>query len=112
MDAVNIDQYLDTVAQLKQQGLDPSQISLNLREQQIPEEVVSVVMQEWNKRVTSKKRNNGFIYCGIGTSLLVISFLVSVLLFYADKNITWALYGCTFVGLCLTFKGMISLFGW
>jgi hypothetical protein len=112
MEKVNPEDHLAKISQWHKQGLDTGQILRCLKEQNIPENMVDEAMQQWNKIRSAKRRNLGFIYCGIGTGLLVFSFLISVLLFYSDHNISWALYGFTFIGLCITFKGMITIFGW
>jgi hypothetical protein len=112
MDNVIIEQYLPKVFQLRKEGMELSQISLQLQEQNIPADTVNDIIQQWKKIHYTKKRNQGFIYVGVGTALMVFSFLLSVMLFYSDKSIEWALYGVTFVGLSLTFKGMIDILGW
>lgn len=112
MDAMTKEQYLAQVFRLKKEGLEISQIILRLQEQNIPADTVETVIKEWKKIYYTKKRNQGFVYVGVGATLMVASFLISVFLFYADKNIEWALYGITFVGLGLTFKGMVDILGW
>lgn len=108
----NIEQCIAKIFQLKREGIETSQLALRLQEQDIPQELAAQAVQEWKKIYYAKKRNQGFIYVGVGTSLMIISFLLSVLLFYSDKSIDWALYGLTFAGLSLTFKGMVDILGW
>jgi hypothetical protein len=112
MDTITIEQCIAQVFQLKKEGVDNTQIALRLQEQNIPADIASQAIQEWKKIVYAKKRNQGFVFVGVGTALMVFSFLLSVFLFYSDKNIEWALYGITFVGLGLTFKGMVDILGW
>ncbi|MBI1782863.1 MAG: hypothetical protein HYR66_16085 [Sphingobacteriales bacterium] len=112
MDNVTIEQYLPEVFQLRKQGMELSQILLQLEKQNLSTETVNAIIQQWKKIYYAKKRNQGFIYVGVGTFLMVFSFLLSVFLFYSDNSIEWALYGITFVGLSLTFKGMVDILGW
>lgn len=112
MDMVTIEYYLPKVFQLKKQGMDLAQITQQLQKQNIPEDTVNAIIQQWKKIHYTKKRNRGFIYVGVGTFLMVFSFLLSVVLFYSDRNIEWALYGITFIGLSITFKGMVDILGW
>ncbi|HVM90203.1 MAG TPA: hypothetical protein VMT76_18585 [Puia sp.] len=112
MDTTNIEEYISKISYLKKQGFGFDQIYNDLKKHHISDEVINTAIAEWKKSNTSRKRNLGFIYCGAGTCLLVLSFLLSVMLFYSEHNISWALYGFTFIGLCLTFKGMITIFGW
>ncbi|RTL56174.1 MAG: hypothetical protein EKK37_16990 [Sphingobacteriales bacterium] len=112
MDNVIIEQYLPKVFQLRKQGMELSQISLQLEKQNLSAETVNAIIQQWKKIHYTKKRNQGFICIGVGTFLMVFSFLLSVLLFYSNKSIEWALYGITFIGLSITFKGMVDILGW
>jgi hypothetical protein len=111
MDSI-IDQYLPKVFQLKKQGMELSEISGLLLKENIPADTVDAILQQWKKIYYAKKRNQGFVYIGLGTSLMIFSFILSVILFYNDKSIDWALYGITFLGLSLTFKGMVDILGW
>ncbi len=112
MDAVNMEQYLAKITQLRKQGWDSAEISISLKEQNLPEAKVDQLMEEWKKWRAARKRNQGFICCFVGMAMLVLSFIVSVMLFYAEQNISLSLYGITFAGLCLTFRGMVSIMGW
>jgi hypothetical protein len=112
MTAITTKQCLTLISQLRNEGLEISSICSRLKEQNIPSDIAEQAVLEWKKIYYSKKRNQGFLYVGIGTSVMVVSFLLSVILFYSDKSIDWALYGLTFLGLSLTFKGMVDILGW
>nr|WP_294906020.1 hypothetical protein [uncultured Lacibacter sp.] len=94
---------------LKQQGHTNDEILQKLLETGLPNEVVQQQFNDWKKTRNEKKRNSAFLFCGIGIFLLTTSFLFTVLLFNADSNFNFALYGLTIIGIILVFKGMIDL---
>ena len=66
MDAANLENYLSQIAQLDKQGLDSGEIILNLRRQNIPENIVDEAMQEWKKIGLAKKGTRALFIAVLG----------------------------------------------
>jgi len=93
---------------LYKKGLTDNEVINRLKEKGAEENVLTEIIK---KVKISRKRNSGFIFCGIGIFLLVTGCLLTLLLFNSG-NIRFALYGLTLLGLGLTIKGLIDLLGW
>jgi hypothetical protein len=106
------DYFLQMANSLHQKGLSIDEISMQLRQQGAPEHLLlEIIMQLKTIRFT-KKRNTGFIYCGVGVALLVIGCMLTIFLYHSGGNIKFALYGLTILGVGLTLKGLVDLMGW
>lgn len=93
---------------LYKKGLTDNEVISRLREKGAEENILTEIIR---KVKISRKRNSGFIFCGIGVFLLVTGCLFALLLFNSG-NIKFVLYGLTILGLGLTIKGLIDLLGW
>lgn len=93
---------------LKKEGLTIDQISERLLQTGVPENLVRDTLLKW-KEAGERKRNNAFIYCGIGIGLLTTGFLFTLFLFDSGSGYSFGLYGLTILGVILVFKGMIDL---
>ena len=109
MNTAQLEDVFLRINTLKQQGLTNEDILQKLLESGLPDEVAQQQFNSWKKARNEKKRNSAFVFCGIGIFLLTTSFLFTVLLFNADSNFNFALYGLTIIGIILVFKGMIDL---
>lgn len=112
MDAVLLQSFLDQIKQWKAQGLAASKIQSRLEQMQLSEEQVTTILQEWKRIRTAKKRDAGFIYAGIGGTIMLISFILSFFLFQQGQNFMIVLYTFTFIGIGIVFKGLIDIIGW
>jgi hypothetical protein len=112
MDAVLLQSFLDQIKQWKAQGLADSKIQSRLEQMQLTEEQVTTILQEWKRIRTSKKRDAGFIYAGVGGTIMLVSFILSFFLFQQGQNFMIVLYTFTFIGIGIVFKGLIDILGW
>lgn len=97
------------ISTLKQQGFSSEEIINCLLETGLEGDIARQHFEEWKKIRNEKKRNSAFIYCGMGVFLLTTGFLFTLVLFHADSNFNFALYGLTIIGVILVFKGLIDL---
>ena len=109
MDAVNLQDCLTKVISLKREGLSMEQITERLLQSGVPENLTEETLLKWKELHNEKKRNNAFIYCGIGIGLLTTGFLFTLFLFNSGSGYSFGLYGLTMIGIALVFKGMIDL---
>lgn len=93
---------------LYSKGLSDAEVMNRLKENGVEESKLAEIIK---KVKTGRKRKSGFIFCGVGTFLLVAGCMLTLLLFNSG-NIRFALYGLTLIGLGLIFKGLIDLLGW
>lgn len=112
MDAVHMQSYLDQIKQWKAEGLAASQIEIRLEQLQLPQDQFHSVLQEWKRICTAKKRDTGFIYAGVGGTIMLISFMLSLFLFQQGQSFMFVLYTFTFIGIGIVFKGLIDILGW
>jgi len=112
MMSITTDQCLALVTQWKKEGLSVTEIQDRLDKQEVPRELTEEALQEWKKINYARKRGIGLACCGTGALLLFTSFLITLLLFNTDHNFSLYLYGLTFIGISVLFKGMIDLLGW
>jgi hypothetical protein len=103
--------FLHLAASLHKQGLNFDEISVQLRQQGAPENLLQDIFQQVKDRHFAKKRNTGFWCCGIGVFLIVFGCLLSLFL-YSSGNIRLAMYGLTSIGVVFTMKGLIDILGW
>lgn len=59
-----------------------------------------------------KRRHRGFILGGIGSALLVIGFLLTVIFYHSGINFHFVMYGLTSIGAILLMAGMVDVIGW
>lgn len=112
METSQPDYFLQVANSLNQKGLSIDEISMQLRQLGAPEHLLlEIIMQIKSLRLT-KKRNIGFIYCGVGVALLVIGCMLTIFLYHSGGNIKFALYGLTILGVVITLKGLADLMGW
>ena len=109
MDAVNLQDCLNKVMSWKREGLKIEQIAERLLKSGIPVSMREEALLKWKEIRNEKKRNNAFIYCGIGIGLLTTGFLFTLFLFNSGGSYNFGLYGLTIIGLILVFKGMVDL---
>jgi len=103
--------FLHLAASLHKQGLNFEEISVQLRQHGAPENLLKDIFQQVKDRHIAKKRNSGFLWCGIGVFLIVFGCLLSLFL-YSSGNIRFAMYGLTSIGVVFTMKGLIDILGW
>lgn len=109
---MDIQQCIQILMQWKKEGLTTSEMQQRLAEQQVPDELVQTSLTEWKRMHGEKKRFSGFMCCGIGGGLLFLSFLITLILFDTEHNFSLYLYGLTFIGVSVVFKGLVDLLGW
>ena len=109
MDAVNLQDCLTKVMSWKREGLNAEQIAERLLQSGVSENLTEEALLKWKEIRNEKKRNNAFIYCGIGIGLLTTGFLFTLFLFDSGGGYSFGLYGLTLIGIALVFKGMIDL---
>jgi hypothetical protein len=112
MDSTHLQTFIQKIKQWKAEGTMSSQIETRLKEQQLPDEEVHLILNEWKKITTTKKRDTGFIWCGAGGGIMLISFLISIMLYNQGQGFMYILYSLTLVGIVIVFKGLIDILGW
>lgn len=112
MNAINFQHYISQIQQWKNEGVETTEIIFRLQQQNLSEDMVNNVLNEWKKLHYAKKRNAGFIWVGTGGAIMLISFIISMLLFEKGQSFTFVLYTFTFLGIAIVFKGLIDILGW
>ena len=96
----------------QEQGYNPEDFVHLLKKEGISEEDAQSIIQGFKKQRVEKKHSIGLMFCGSGGCVLLTSFLITFILFDTDHSFAFYLYGLTFIGIILVFKGMIDILGW
>lgn len=104
--------FLQIASSLQKQGFNDDQITLQLREQGAPDNLLQDVIQQLKTLRITRKRNTGFACCGIGVALLIIGCMLTILLYGSGGDIKLAMYGLTTIGVIFTLKGLADIMGW
>lgn len=99
------------VSQLYAQGHTSEEILSRLLKRNIDMDVAESVMSKVKAMRHAKSRSRGLIFCGIGSVLLVMAFLITYILHQFGYNTDWSLYGFTTLGVTCLFTGMVFFFG-
>jgi hypothetical protein len=105
-------EFLQLASSLQKRGLNFDEILLQLREKGASENLLPDIIQQLKKLRLAQKRSSGFIWCGVGVVLLVISCMLTLFLFNNGSNIRFVMYGLTTIGIVFTLKGLADLMGW
>jgi hypothetical protein len=103
---------LQLATSLFKQGYSNDQITNELRNKGIEDNLLQQALGEVQKMRQHKRRNTGFIWCGIGTFLLVSGCMLTFIQFSNGQNIRFVMYTLTSIGVIAIFKGLVDLFGW
>jgi hypothetical protein len=112
MDAKALQSMISQLKQWKAQGVEATAFSERLQLLQLNSSEIEMVLHEWKRLCTVQKRDAGFIYAGIGGTVMLISFLLSIFLFQQGQSFMYVLYSFTFIGIGIVFKGLIDILGW
>ena len=105
-------EFLHLASSLQKRGFNFDEISLQLRQQGAPENLLQDIIQQLKNLHLTRKRNNGFVCCGVGVTLLVIGCMLTLFLYGSGGSIKFAMYGLTSIGVVFTLKGLADLMGW
>lgn len=105
-------EVLPQLLQWSSQGLSEKDIQQRLLSEGWNATDVTEVLKAFRKHCFEKKRTVGFMCCGAGGGLLLLSFLITLLLFDTNHNFAVYLYGLTFLGITIVMKGMVDILGW
>ena len=103
---------LQLAINLYKQGNTLAEISTQLRSKEATDNQLQQALDEIKKLRLTSRRNNGFVWCGIGSFLLVAGCMLTFLLHNNGESIRLAMYGLTSIGVVLIMKGLIDIFGW
>ncbi len=112
MDNEQPESLLQLAVGLSRKGYTTEEIATQLRVKGAADNLVQQAIDEVEKSRLNRKRHTGFIWCGIGTFLLVSGCMITFLQYSNGQNIRIAMYGMTSVGVVAIIKGLIDLFGW
>lgn len=103
--------FLTMADSLKKKGFNYDEITIQLRQHGAPDNLLQEIIERVKSMSLLRKRNSGFLCCGIGVALLVVGCMLTLLLF-SSGNIKFVMYGLTTIGVIFTLKGLADLMGW
>ncbi|HEX4958874.1 MAG TPA: hypothetical protein VFV46_11900 [Lacibacter sp.] len=112
MNSNHLQPYLQQLKQWKAEGLLSAQMETRLKEQHLPEDEIGFILNEWKRITLAQKRDAGFIWGAAGGGLMLISFLVSLVLYNQGQGFMYILYSLTLIGIGMVFKGLVDILGW
>lgn len=105
-------QFTEQALLLHNEGKNMDQITLQLKENGAPENLLQEALHYLKQMRLIRKRNTGFACCGIGVALLVVGCIITIMMYNTGGDIKLAMYGLTTLGVGFTIKGLIDLLGW
>jgi hypothetical protein len=112
MDVNHLQPFIQKIKQWKAEGVLSSQFETRLKEQQLPDEQVQLILDEWKRCCIAQKRDAGFIWGAVGGGIMLVSFLISLLLYNQGQGFMLILYSLTVIGIAMVFKGLVNILGW
>jgi hypothetical protein len=112
MDTNHLQTFIQKIKQWKNEGIQSSQIETRLKEHQLPEDEVQLILSEWKRCCIAQKRDAGFIWGAVGGGIMLVSFLISLMLYNQGQGFMLILYSLTIVGIAMVFKGLVNILGW
>lgn len=112
MDSEQPESLLQLAISLSRKGYSTEEIATQLRIKGATETLLQQAVDEVGKFRLNRRRSTGFIWCGIGTFLLVSGCMITFIQYSNGQNIRIAMYGLTSIGVVAIIKGLIDLFGW
>ncbi len=112
MNSEQPESLLQLAISLSRKGYSTEEIASQLRINGATETLLQKAIDEVKQLRLTSRRNTGFIWCGIGTFLLVSGCMITFIQYNSGQNIRIAMYGLTSIGVVAIIKGLIDLFGW
>lgn len=112
MNTIQSEELVQVANSLFRKGLNDEEVIHRLRERGVADTMLQEAIEKVKNMRSHKRRNNGFLLCGIGIFLLVIGCILTIMLYNNGSEIRFVMYGLTCIGLVFTVKGMINLLGW
>lgn len=76
-----------------------------------PQSASEMIIRERSEYL-KKRRQRGFVLGIIGSGLLIIGFLLTVIFFHTGVNFHFVMYGLTSLGAILLMAGLVEVIGW
>jgi len=112
MQTSSVIEWTHLALSMHKKGHTDEEIGMKLRSMGAIESRIQDILQQVKTHLSIRRRNNGFLCCGLGVLLLVVGCMFTLFLFNNGGNIRMVMYGVTSIGLVVTLKGMIDLLGW
>lgn len=106
------DAMVELAIELFNQGNTTEEITAKLRSKEANENQLQQALAAIKALRITKRRNKGFIWCGIGCFLLVAGCMLTFIQHSNGQSIRLALYGFTTIGVGILLKGLVDVFGW
>lgn len=95
-----------------QQGVPLEQFTEKMQKLGADAHEINSLIEAYIKMRYETKQRFGLACCGAGEGILLVSFLITFILFDTEHSFAFYLYGLTFIGITILFKGLIDLLGW
>ena len=112
MDTLLQNQWLQEAESLSRRGFNTAEISAELLSKGAPEQGLQQMIEQVRNLRLLRKRNTGFVCCGIGVFLLVFGCLITIFMWQQGANIRLVMYALTGIGVVFAIKGLADITGW
>jgi hypothetical protein len=110
--STSIEQVLDEAGKMVNDGIETDKIRSYLSNAGMDKQSIESLIHQLKSQLYLKRRKRGFTFGIIGSIMLVIGFLLTVLFYHSGISIHFVMYGMTSVGVILLLIGMIDILGW
>lgn len=107
-----LDPLLDELRLMISKGDETEKVLNFLLNSGIDSHTASEMIIRERSSYLKKRRHRGFILGAIGSALLLIGFLLTVIFFHSGVNFHFVMYGLTSIGAILLMAGLVEVIGW
>ncbi len=110
--ATNVEMLLNEAAELIAKGKEPDFVKEKLAAYGLDENAISSILHQIKSKRFLIRRKRGFLLGLIGSLLLFVGFILTVVFFHAGISIHFVMYSMTSIGALLLVLGLVEVLGW
>lgn len=107
-----LESLFEEAKKLIEQGQATETVKKSLAASGADEQTIETIINQIKSLNFLKRRKRGFIMGVVGSILLVIGFVVTVIFFHAGISTHFVMYTLTSLGALLLVAGLVEIIGW
>jgi len=108
----NIEHLLEEANKLIETGKVTDDVRRTLGASGVDSETIEIIIHQLRSQQFLKRRKRGFLLGAIGSVMLLVGFILTVIFFHAGISFQYVMYGMTSIGVLLLIAGMVEVVGW
>jgi hypothetical protein len=107
-----IEDYLSQAHQLIEEGNEFDSVRQHLEASGADALTVDTIIRQIKSLSYLKRRKRGVILGLIGSIMLIVGFILTVIFYHSGVSIHYVMYGMTSIGVILLIAGLVEVIGW